>query len=230
MAEIKEILCLANSVKHSERCVAGVEVIDRDTINWVRPVSARSGHGVSLSEQRLQDGSELAPLDIVKIKLVEPRPEGFQSENWLLDPSKSWQKVGRGDWETLEALEESPNTLWANGSSSSNGCNDRVTEEQVAGMAHSLALVRTRDLVIRVQPEYSGRGVRARFTYNGSTYILKVTDPVYRHAYLNQSVGDYAIGEAFLTVSLAEVFADNYGGRYAYKVVAAIFERSKVDG
>jgi hypothetical protein len=50
-----------------------------------------------------------------------------------------------------------------------------------------------------------------------------VTDPEYELQYLAKPEGIYELGESFLTVSLGEP----YDG-YAYKLVAAIMERTKI--
>jgi hypothetical protein len=52
-----------------------------------------------------------------------------------------------------------------------------------------------------------------------------VTDPEYERAYLAEPNGNYELGEAFLTVSLGEPHSDGY----AYKLVAAIVERLKIE-
>lgn len=225
MAESKEILCLANSIKHLERCVAGIEVIDPQTLRWVRPVSSRPGHGVSLCERRLQDGSEPQVLDVVAVNVIGPKPHGFQRENWLLDDRVEWRKTDRVGWDVLKVLEERPKALWLNGCSSSSGQNDRVEEGHAAGLESSLALIRVDSVTIRIQAEYGKRVVRAFFEYSSVAYALRVTDPVYRQAFLAEADGHYDRGEAFLTVSLSEPF-----NGYAYKLIAAIIQRSMVDG
>jgi len=184
MAETKKIVCLANSVKHAYRCVAGIEVVDHRTFHWIRPVSSRPGHGLSWSERQLQDGSELQVLDVVMLGVLGAQPHGFQQENWLLDNTVAWRRTDRADWRILTALQDHPDSLWINGCSSSNGCNDRIADEDAAGLQSSLVLIRVNDLRVTVQPEYKGRGVRAAFHYAGVNYVLRVTDAHYRAAFL----------------------------------------------
>lgn len=69
------------------------------------------------------------------------------------------------------------------------------------------------------------RVVRARFEYAGLRYALKVTDPKYERAYLSRADDTHPLGESFLTVSLGEPHTDGY----AYKLVAAIIERTNTE-
>ena len=92
---IKRIVCLANSRRNRERCIAGKEVLADGLFGvWVRPVSARPSEEVSELERRYQDGGEPQLLDIIDVPLIEARPIYYQQENWLLDPQHRWQKVG----------------------------------------------------------------------------------------------------------------------------------------
>lgn len=188
------------------------------------------GRGISLSEQQLPDGSEPRVLDVVTIGLIEAQPDGYQSENWLLDEQISWEKVDRADWDILLALDEllsakeTPGPLWVNGYRSSHGLNDEVPEEQLSKFTFSLKLIRVSNLALQAHYEWGKRALRAHFEYSGASYALKVTDPVYEESYRAKPTGTYELGEAFLTVSLAEPFKG-----YAYKVVAAIIQREQAD-
>jgi hypothetical protein len=68
------------------------------------------------------------------------------------------------------------------------------------------------------------RVVRAHFRHANCEYILRVTDPEYERAYLAIPDGMHELGEAFLTISLGEPYSG-----YAYKLVAAIVERVRVE-
>jgi hypothetical protein len=228
--EIKTIVCLANSRKHSGRCVAGIELVDHTGAGWVRPVSDRPGGEVAESEREYQDGSDPRILDVVSIPLTQPSPHGFQSENWLLDPQYYWEKVGRATWTQVVDLEERPSALWINGSSTYHGINDRVPEVDADALTTSLTLIRVEEVTLQVHAPGESFGnprrvVAARFTYAGAEYALRVTDPTYERTYKAQPDGYYRLGEAFLTVSLGETWDG-----YAYKLVAAIIERVAIEG
>lgn len=226
MPTVKRLVCLANSRKLNGRCIAGIELAEVRRAGWIRPVSAREHEEVSEYERQYEDGSDPRLLDVMDVPLLEPRPKGYQQENWLLDPEHYWRKVGRLNWEGLEALLDRLERLWIDGDSTYNGLNDRIRLEQATGVRSSLRLVRVHRLALSVfRPgEAFGnpkRRVQARFQYADAEYHLWVTDPAYERAYLAKADGEYPIGESFLTVSLGEP----YNG-YCYKLVAAIMERS----
>ncbi|MGA5284050.1 dual OB domain-containing protein [Streptomyces griseoincarnatus] len=226
MTPIKTLVCLANSRKLSGRCVAGI--VNDGSGEWVRPVSARPSREVSAHERQYKDRSEPNTLDIIMVPLLRPQPHGFQSENWLLDPNYYWAKTGRVGWNELLEMEQHPDALWINGSSTYNGSNDRVPTEEAATLSDSLKLIRVTDLTLQVHTPGEMFGdqrpvLRAWFSHAGHRYILRVTDPEYELQYLAKPEGIYEIGESFLTVSLGEPYAG-----YAYKLVAAIMERTKI--
>ncbi len=85
------IICLANSWKHQERCIAG---IDLATGRWVRPVTATADGSVPRAV-RLVAGTEPAVLDVLEIPLSASGPDfGFESENRLILRGR-WRRVGR---------------------------------------------------------------------------------------------------------------------------------------
>ncbi|MDB9439361.1 hypothetical protein PN450_21785 [Dolichospermum lemmermannii CS-548] len=94
----KKIICLANSWKNQERCIAG---IDLDTGNWIRPVSDRYNDGRVPRDIRLVEGREPELLDILEIPLADTGENfGFESENLTILPGK-WQLVGKAKPEDL---------------------------------------------------------------------------------------------------------------------------------
>jgi hypothetical protein len=225
---IKTLVCLANSRKLSGRCVAGIVEGGRE--EWVRPVSARPHHEVSQDERQYEDGSDPRVLDIVSVPLLQHQPYSFQTENWLLDPNQYWSKTGRAGWDKLLTLEQHPRTLWINESSTFHGCNDRVPTQQAATLEDSLKLIRVAHVTLQVHVPGAAFGdskrvVRAHFRHAGSEHVLLVTDPQYERLYLEKLNGVYELGESFITVSLGEPHSDGY----AYKLVAAIIERAKIE-
>ena len=91
---VKRILCLANSRKGGDRCIAGREILpDGRPGPWVRPVSSRANEAVSKRERRYRDGSEPRLLDVVDVPVIKAHPSEYQSENWLLDPGRRWERI-----------------------------------------------------------------------------------------------------------------------------------------
>lgn len=227
MATVKRIVCLANSRKLQGRCVAGIELVSGRRVGWIRPVSAREHEEVSEYERQYSDGSDPRLLDIIDVPLLDPRPRGYQQENWLLDPEHYWEMAGHAGWGDLEPLVDPAASLWIDGHSTYNGYNDRIPLELSAGLHSSLRLVRVERLGLSVLKPGEAFGnpkrrVQGRFRHHGQEYRLWVTDPDYERAYLAKPDGDYEIGESFLTVSLGEP----HNGA-CYKLIAAVVERDK---
>ncbi|MDJ0553135.1 MAG: hypothetical protein QNJ68_01565 [Microcoleaceae cyanobacterium MO_207.B10] len=85
-----QIVCLANSWKNGERCIAGIEISSK---KWVRPVSSLNDGRIPFNIRQIQ-GKEPQLLDILEIPLEDSGPDfGFQSENRSILPGE-WQKVG----------------------------------------------------------------------------------------------------------------------------------------
>jgi hypothetical protein len=86
------IICLANSWKHGDRCIAG---IDMATATWVRPVSDLEDGRIP-ETMRLIEGEEPQMLDILDIPLAQFSPCNlrFARENRAILPG-AWKRVGR---------------------------------------------------------------------------------------------------------------------------------------
>ena len=218
---VKRIVCLANSRMSGGRCIAGKEVHPDGRVGaWVRPVSGWSTGGLSAHERQYEDGTEPHVLDVVHLGVLEPQPKDYQRENWLLDPSRRWVKVGRRRGRALTQWLDAAPTLWVNGDSSDNGVNDRVCRSDTVSLASSLALIRVEDLRVNVS-ENEGKPaplLRGSFHYNESDYSLRITDAAIESGSVGMLPGDYEVGERFLTISLT---AEPFEG-YCYKLIAAI--------
>ena len=223
MAIVRRIVCLANSRKLSGRCIAGRELLGSRPGPWIRPVSAREHEEVSENERQFKDGSDPRLLDIIDLPLLEPRANPYQRENWLLDPTEYWVRVGRFSPTNLTSLVGPTGTLWLNGCSSYNGQNDRIPTAQ-AEADSSLSLISVNKLSLKVfaPGEAFGnpkRRVQARFRSCGADYWLFVTDPVVEREYLRGEDGEYPLDGCYLTVSVGEP----YDG-FSYKFVAGLID------
>ncbi len=220
----KRIVCLANSRKMAGRCVAGKEVSESGHPgNWVRPVSNREGESISEPERCYADGNEPQLLDIIEVPLLEPKPKGYQQENWLLNTSRQWRKTGRLSWGDLPAYADPEDPLWTNGFNSRGGENDQVPAGLAAEHDTSLRLVRVDDLTVVIsepsRPSANYPILRGRFSHCGETYCFRITDPVSESGSVGLPYREYPVGERYLTVSLGEPFEGN-----AYKLIAAIIK------
>ena len=224
-AIVKRIVCLANSRKEGDRCIAGKELRRSDGPGgWVRPVSDREDEAVNEQERQYEDGSEPRILDVIDLPVREARPKGYQQENWLLDPNNCWRKVHHIAPHALAQLEDPVGPLWINGYRTNHGRNDRLPLERAGSIDNSLRLIRIGKLKLdvfapRLEQGDFKRRIKGQFRYASEGYRLWVTDPVYEERYLNLPNGSYLLGECFLTVSLGEPYQG-----FAYKLIAAIVE------
>ena len=91
------IVILANSWKHRDRCLAG---IDPDTGKWVRPVTGLDDGRVPQTAMKLGRWMKLggyfpALLDVLEIPLDSSGPDfGFESENRTILPGR-WYRRGK---------------------------------------------------------------------------------------------------------------------------------------
>ena len=151
VTESMQIVCLANSRKLSGRCVAGREwSADGGTGRWIRFVSERENQEVSEYERQYEDGSDPGILDIIEVPVLSPQPEGYQTENWLLDPDYYWEKAGVYSSFDLPDLIDPVEPLWIDGYSTFHGCNDTIPLEETAKVAGSLRLIAVEELTIEV--------------------------------------------------------------------------------
>ena len=222
MPSTKRLVCLAHSRTLHGRCVAGREWSAAGAGRWIRPISARAGGEVSEYERQYEDGSDPRILDVLDVPLLESRPGGYQTENWLLDPRCYWEKVGRLSTFDLPALADPVAPLWIDGHSTYNGLNDKIPIAAIGSVTGSLRLLHSDQLrlvVCRPGEAFGNnkRRVQGRFRHAGREYALWVTDPDWERTYLMKLDGTYVIGECFLTISLGEAYGDA-----CYKLIAAI--------
>jgi hypothetical protein len=215
----KKILCLANSRKITARCIDGKDVDDG---SWIRPVSRRESHEISEEDRRYEDGNTAKVLDIITIPCIEMQPQGHQTENVLIDDQYYWLKEGEATFEELGDYVDDGPLPWASDSTYGK-INDRVPEERLDTRQGSLRFIFVDNVTVHVVTKtlygsaIEKRVVRAAFRHHGTRYYIDVTDPVVERRYLQRGIGEYPLGEAYLCISLGEVF---HG--YAYKLVCTI--------
>lgn len=213
-------VCLANSRKHGGRCLAGKALHNGTFTKWIRPITTHPAEELQASEHRLQTGQDAAILDLINITLIEPKGKLHQQENWLMDVSVPLKKVGTMTVEEVYQVIDSPPSLWGVGFSSKNAINDFVPASEIHKFDCSLFLVEVDNLniqIVEVTYPYVRKAMSGTFSYNGNTYKLKITDPVFESKFGDRPVGDYEIEKALLTISLGENFKDNF-----YKLIAGI--------
>jgi len=218
---------LANSRKNSGRCIAGKEILNDGSVgSWIRPVSSRPTEEISNLERRYLNGKMAELLDIMKIPLKQHKPTSFQTENHLIHEKYKWEKSGVCERDKMNILCDYPQSLWGRGCSSYYGSADRIEEGSSCEYSESLFLITpdVLDIVVRLEGERFDnpkRKVRARFQYNGMSYLFPVTDPVERSNFLSKEDGTYNIDRPTNRIYMCVSIGLPHDG-YCYKFVASI--------
>jgi len=167
-------ICLANSKKFGERCIAGIEVkkdgrayqpIEKEgKSKWLRPIS-KFQHG-AVSED-LVGGINL--MDIIEIDVKELCPNGYQSENATFKP-ESIKKIGniKLSEENLDRfIDMDQQYLFGNRGKA-------VSEDVIDSVEHSLTLIKVTNFQVN-RRDYDGQ-LRIDFVFNHNRYDLPITD------------------------------------------------------
>ncbi len=224
MAYIKRIVCFAISYKRGGRCIAGKVVGSGE---WIRPVSDRPTEELNFFEYCYEDYTSPRLLDVIDVPLLRAAPHTRQTENHVIQKER-WVRRGTLPRDDLEKYRESPESIWANtGSTKGGGLYDCMSAQIAAQFNYSLLLIRRKLLTVEVGTStWEGRTTktcRGRFTYRDVKYGLKITDPVVVAAYKNKEVGEYAIDNVYLCLSLTEPYKED--GR-CHKLIASVFTNS----
>jgi len=210
-------VCLANSRKHSGRCLAGKAFHNGAYSKWIRPVTEHPSEELQANEHCLQTGQDAAILDLLEIKLLEPKGTLHQQENWLMDVTVPLKKMGSMTLEELSNLVDTPETLWGTGTSTKNGKNNFVPIAEITSHSSSLYLVDISNFKVEIRISFGKRDMRGVFSYGGHEYKLSITDLNFEQRFMDKPLGDYEIARTLLTISLGE----NYEGSF-YKLIAGI--------
>ena len=115
----KTIVALANSVKKSDRCLAGKELTrvgnEWRIGQWIRPVASEDGDEIPYYPMCQALGHNPSLLEIIEIPFKAQASLDYQPENWLVElPLKkaSWISRGRFDWDNISSLVDAPPELW----------------------------------------------------------------------------------------------------------------------
>ena len=217
----KLFICLANSKKYNERCIAGIEVTQKNAEEflpvtkdnkpkWIRPVT-NATHGEVPS--KLVD--EMKMLEVYEVDIVKDCPKGYQSENALFyKPSlrkiKALENVRLHHLDWI-ADQESNHLFFGKGKA--------VSKDNIYQVQHSLSLIRGEKVEIygKKYREWETPKPRIAFNYQGNRYDLSITDVAFLQAYeKDKSIVEKA-NHIFITVSLGAEFEGWY-----YKIAAGI--------
>ena len=204
----KTIVCLANSNKHSLRCIAGREWNDDQPGEWIRPVSTRKSQQIG-DERICSNGRDPTPLDVIEVPLLGPKPSEDQPENWDVDTNAGeWKYSKRLEWDKLQSMVDHVADLWVCTRDSGRGTRDVIESDDK--LDRTLLLVKVPGVEILpieyldtwTNPAQLKREVRAEFEYNNRVYKLLVKDPLYENKYKQRGSKKRSIDECYITISI----------------------------
>ena len=220
---IDRIICLANSYKHENRCVAGISLV---TKQWVRLVGREIPGCLTHREICYPDGREVALLDVFEAELGERCGTNCHPEDVYIT-GKPWRPVRRfdrpGETRFFSAyMNKGPSLL--------QGYGDRVYGRKIEAnpLTKSLELIHPENLWWWIREEHGKRKNRALFRAGNvvrACYDLALTDPVWLEKLHARPAGIYPHAEFFdgeapktlLTVSLSEPWEG-----FHYKLAAGV--------
>ena len=226
--KVDRIVCLANSYKHDNRCVAGISLV---TKHWVRLIGNTVPGCLTRTEARYQDGTDASILDVFEVELGEECSSNSHPEDVLIS-GNAWQFLRRFDQKSdARLLSSSANK----GPTLLNGYGDRVYCRKFdhKPLENSLELIRPEDLWWWIREDKGKRKNRAIFRFghvSRTRYDLPVTDPHWLESLRLLPTGIYPHSFFFgderpdtcLTVSLSEAFEG-----FHYKLVAGVVTLSQ---
>lgn len=218
---IVQFICLANSKKYNERCIAGVSVTKKEKGGyvlkqnahkpvWIRPVTLQN-HGQVPSELV----RHIKVLDVVEIEVEKEVPNGYQSEN-VLFKRKSLKVVGK-----ISAAKANLDLLVDNSQSNIFGnWGKAVHKDKIGEVSYSLTMIKVQDPEVYLRTEY-GEQHRLKFNFKGNMYDLPITDVKFLE-YIHSLKKDTDLsqilkGDVFLTISLGVEHEE-----FHYKLIAGI--------
>jgi hypothetical protein len=215
----KYILCLANSHKYNERCIAGVQLIAKENQNfslykkeskvkWIRPITSCE-HG----EIPSKIASKIRLLDIIEFKSIRECPSGFQSENVLIDESsiKIVKSVKAKKDLLNNIIDKSIDKIFLNKGKA-------VSKEIIEEVSNSLLFIKPQiSRFITVSNQYVKNQLRVEFIFNSIPYNLPVTEVNLLENFKRNPLIIDSIVEAYFTISLGLEFEG-----WHFKLVAGI--------
>jgi hypothetical protein len=217
------IVCLANSYKHDNRCVAGISLVTR---KWVRLIGRKVSGCLTRSEVRYTNGKEVALLDVFEVEVDGDCRSNYHPEDVTI-AGTPWARIRRfdqsSDSELLRgAVDSEPIVL--------EGYSDRIDarkfEKTIARV--SLGLLEPEDLWWWIREDGGRPRSRANFRLGKEGRIrfdLPVTDPAWLDQLNLLPTGIHPHSmlcanrrtQTFLTASLSEPYEG-----FHYKLIAGV--------
>lgn len=214
----KTIICLANSKKYGERCIAGIEVRrkpnggwqivkERGRPKWLRPVS--NGEHGEVEEVLVKD---IQLLDVVEFEILRLCPRGYQSEN-VLFRKRSFRKVS-----SISLSAKNLDTLCNKNTPKIFATQNKIiSTDNIHLFDYSLQLLKVDKIEIYYPVVYKTLSPRAKIHYQKRIYDLPVTDVKAITALEKQPDLLNQYENLYCTFSLGIAFEGKH-----YKIVAGI--------
>lgn len=220
---LDRIVCLANSYKRDNRCVAGISLVTRQ---WVRLIGRVVPHSLTLNEARYADGKAVSLLDVFEVQVDKDCGSNHHPEDALIAETP-WRLIGRfdqpPDFDFLrDMVNPSPVVL--------QGYCDRIDAHRLEKTAIrvSLSLVEPQDLWWWIREESGKRRSRANFRLGHEgriRYDLPVTDPAWLDQLNFMPTGIHShstlCGERHTRTYLTASLSEPYEG-FHYKLIAGV--------
>lgn len=216
-ALLKNFVCLAKSIREGGFCIAGKEILaDGSVSGWFRPIARTGKECLSPGDCAFQIGH------VVSCNVSHHAPTPPQHENHIIAEQPGWTILHYFPKTGYDNLVDSPPYLWGTNQAwnTSNGINDRIPETIAASLKNSLYFIKISDGMIIKNNDGSEEEpkirTRLKFSYNGTTYKLRVTAPSLSDKYWDLlKIGEQIVlGECYITLSLAKPWKN-----YCYKLV-----------
>ena len=213
----KLIVILAKSAKHSNYCVAGIEL---STNKWIRPISHDKTieDAVTAAELTYSDNTEAQILDVAEIDFEDtPAQNKIQPENSFFK-NVTWKKFGSWNLSDVEKFCGFDSTDFIFYDTSRRL--ELSTLENV-NRQKSLLILPIENISIVTEIRNDEKKFQANFSYGGVNYErFSVGDIALREKFSDKPCGIFFVAEkAVATFSLTNPYKDNR----CYKMVANLF-------
>jgi hypothetical protein len=179
MTTLARIVVLANSVKHAPgRCIAGKELTtDGVPGKWIRPVSKVGEGQLYAHHMRIAGGGSINLFDVFDVPLLHHCADHAQPENWLIDDTVQWKRVGVWPSNKLTQIYDNPTDLWIEPGAKT----DRISTHFLPSILPARSICMISLIQPSISPDYfSPQRDRLAFGYGQQRYDLKITDPFFR--------------------------------------------------
>ena len=193
-------VCLANSKKFGERCVAGIKVekaggayhpeVQDGKPKWLRPVS-KLPHG-AVAEHLV---GEFRLMDIIEVYIEEYCPSSYQCENatFRAQSIKKIEKISPSEEILDRFVDMEQNDLFGNKGKA-------VSDDVIGSIGHSLTLIKTDDF--HIMKRNSDGQLRIKFKFSHVYYDLPITDVDFIRNYGKMESSIKSARYLYLTISL----------------------------